>query len=232
VSAEHERVVRVYADFAGVMLTGLRAREDDVARAVVDERSRLAREIHDGMAQQLAFLKMRVAWLKRSPHLVTAEQLGDVEAGLGGALAEARAAITTLRAQPGTAVSEMIANYAEEFAQVAGIAIDVRLSHDHIDLPPRAGVELLRIVQEALNNVRKHAHASRVSVDVEATGDGISVTVRDDGVGLTSDANPRGHFGTQIMAERAESIGGRCHLESTGDGGTSVHVWVPLPTAG
>lgn len=203
--------------------------EDVAAGAVLEERSRLAREIHDGLAQHLAFLKMRVAWMQRSKGGMNAEQLGDIEGVLDTALVEARQAISTLRAEPdGTSAVEAIAGYAEEFSQVSGLPVDVETVGTDTDVGPKVRVELLRVVQEALNNVRKHARASQIWVRVAPRRAGLEVIIRDDGVGVDAGQDRDGHFGLQIMRERAESVGGRLELESSPGDGTAVRVWVPI----
>lgn len=224
------RSLTVCARVAEIALAALHAREERVAGTVVTERARLAREIHDGLAQQLAFLKMRVAWLKRAPDGVSRKSLDDLEGGLSLALAEARSAITTLRSQPNASITESIANYVQEFGQLSGLTVDVRTTTRDLDVAPRSRVELMRVVQEALNNVRKHARASRIEVELVDRRHGIEVSVRDNGVGIPLERPEAGHFGTAIMRERTEAIGGRLSLERCEGGGTVVRVWVPTET--
>jgi two-component system nitrate/nitrite sensor histidine kinase NarX len=222
------RLIRSFGAQASILLERSLLYEEIEAGAILQERSRLAREIHDGLAQHLAFLKMRVSWLKRSPTSVDAQQLEDVEGVLETALIEARHAITTLRAEPqGTTTVEAIAAYAEEFGQVSGLEVQVTRAGMVPEVGPKTRVELLRIVQEALNNVRKHASASEIDIEVGPWESGVQVTVRDDGVGFEVDAEVRGHFGLQIMRERAESVGGRLEVDSAVRSGTAVTIWMP-----
>jgi signal transduction histidine kinase len=113
--------------------------------------------------------------------------------------------------------------------------VSVHVVHDTQvpEVGPRARVEVLRIVQEALNNARKHARASRIDIQVRARGRGVEVTINDDGSGFDTGQREPGHFGIEIMRERAESIGGHFDLTSSTEGGTRVRVWVPaLETPG
>src|SRR5579872_329774 len=199
------------------------------ASAILEERSRLARELHDGLAGHLAFLKMRVGWLRGSAEPVEPAALQEVEDVLAVALTEVRQAIAALRAggDETTPVGDMIARHAAEFGQMSGLGI--RVVQD-VDLPavgPRVRAELVRIVQEALNNTRRHAEATGVEVEIRARRAGLEVTLRDDGRGFGAHAGGRGHYGLAIMRERAESIGGTVEIQSGEGEGTMVRVWAP-----
>lgn len=227
-TAQDVSLLRAFGAQATVLLDRAFLYEEVAAGAILKERSRLAREIHDGLAQHLAFLKMRVAWLKRSPSLVGVEQLGDIEAVLETALIEARHAITTLRAQPeGPSTMDAITDYAREFGQVSGMEVEVTSTGLLPEVGPKVRVELLRVVQEALNNVRKHADAKAVHLRIAARGEGIEVTVEDNGSGFDATRSLEGHFGLEIMRERAESVGGTIRIESQSGAGTCVCIWAP-----
>jgi signal transduction histidine kinase len=229
-TATDARLLRAFGAQASVLLERSLLYEEVAAGAVMQERSRLAREIHDGLAQHLASLKMRVSWLQRSPAALDVGQLRDIEGVLETALTEARQAITTLRSDPeGTSAAEAIASYAEEFGQVSGMRVGVERSGNEPDVGPKARVELLRVVQEALNNVRKHANATRVNVRIAKQDGGTCINIADNGSGFVVDQTMQGHFGLEIMRERMESIGGRLVLTSSPGAGTSVAIWVPAP---
>lgn len=226
--AEDVRLLRSFGAQASVLLERSLLYEEVAAGAVLEERSRLAREIHDGLAQHLAFLKMRVAWLQRSPANLELSHLVDIEGVLETALTEARQAITTLRMAPqGTSAADAIATYAEEFGQVSGLKVEVESLDGVPDIGPKARVELLRIVQEALNNVRKHSHAHHVRVIIAPSDGNLEVRVQDDGVGFEVDNDFQGHFGMDIMSERAQSIGANLQVVSSLIGGTEVRIAVP-----
>lgn len=228
-SPEDIHLLRAFGMQASVLLERSLLYEEVAAGAVVEERARLAREIHDGLAQHLAFLKMRVAWLKRSPAALDVGQLSDLESVLETALTEARTAITTLRAEPeGTSTAEAISGYATEFGQVSGLTVHVDADDDIPEVGPKARVELMRVVQEALNNVRKHANAENVIVRIAHEREGVEVCVHDDGAGFSLKQELQGHFGMDIMNERAQSIGGELEVTSAPQRGTRVRVWVPV----
>jgi signal transduction histidine kinase len=171
---------------------------------------------------------MRVSWLRRAPATIDVSELADIEGVLETALIEARHAITTLRSEPeGTSTIEAIQAYAEEFSQVAGLAVQVALDNDVPEVGAKTRVELLRVIQEALNNIRKHARAARVLLDIHPLDGGVRVVIEDDGTGFGVDQTFEGHFGLQIMRERAESVGGSLQVRSETQAGTQVAVWVP-----
>jgi signal transduction histidine kinase len=227
-SGRDVHLLRAFGAQASVLLERSMLYEEIAAGAVLEERARLAREIHDGLAQHLAFLKMRIAWLQRARDALDDAQLRDIESVLETALIEARHAITTLRARPiGTSTPEAIAGYAEEFGQVSGLEVEVQTAADTPEVGPKTAVELLRVVQEALNNVRKHAEASHVEVEMSQSGSGLRVRILDNGRGFTTGGALQGHFGLEIMRERTESLGGTLTITSTPGQGSQVDVWVP-----
>jgi signal transduction histidine kinase len=197
---------------------------DDMA-----ERARLAREIHDGLAQDLWLAKLTASKLARHPSLdsdarVLAEDLlRSIDAGL----TEAQTAVVAMRPQAGsiTSLSKLVERQVEDFSDRFGIRVDC-----HVDegppVSPRISVEVLRVLQEALNNVRKHANARRVLVTLESQGGAITLSVRDDGTGFDPGTLHRG-YGRQSMLERAQSIGAHLTVDSTPGGGTTVTLRVP-----
>ena len=197
---------------------------DDMA-----ERSRLAREIHDGLAQDLWLAKLTASKLARHPSLdsdarVLAEDLlRSIDAGL----AEAQTAVVAMRSQGGsvTTLSKLVERQVEEFSDRFGIRVDC-----HVDegppVSPRVSIEILRVLQESLNNVRKHAKARRVFVTLESQGGAIELSVRDDGTGFDPTTLHRG-YGRQSMLERAQSIGADLTIDSTLGIGTTVNLRVP-----
>ncbi len=229
---QERRLLEVFGAEAAALLERSQQYEAVAAAAVLQERSRLAREIHDGLAQHLAFLKMRVAWLQRSTEPVEHKSLQDIETVLETALAEARQAISTLRAEPsGASIAEAICEYARQFAQLSDLKVTIDADHNVPEVAPRARVELLRVVQEALNNVRKHAHSTAVQVQIQRWADSLVVCIQDDGSGFPPGQERGGHFGLDIMTERTESIGGSLEVTSSPGTGTVVCIHVPLQFA-
>ncbi len=203
--------------------------------AVTQERSRIAREMHDGLAQILAYLSLE---LQRLEALAGQADTGELAAALRLALERVRAAqadvrenIASLRT---TLAGEMrllpaLQQYLDEYGIQTGIeatlAVDVP---GNPKLSPLAEVQLVRVIQEALTNVRKHAHARAVRVQIGQSDHTLQVQVIDDGCGFAQAGSPAGHFGLQTMRERVQGIGGQLQVESQPGAGTRVQMSVPL----
>jgi signal transduction histidine kinase len=208
-------------------------RDAAAARATSEERARLAREIHDGMSQQLWLARLKQGRLLQEGDLsVEATALAaDVTASIESALDEAKQAILALGPAEGSSFVEVMERYVEEFSDRFGIPAEGRIDPIVEQLGPRAQAELLRIAQEALANARKHADATRVIVQAEPTPDGLRLTVSDNGRGFEPGASGSKGYGLRSMRERSELIGASLALESRPHDGTRVVVDVPLAGA-
>ncbi|MFD0691242.1 sensor histidine kinase [Actinomadura fibrosa] len=203
-----------------------------------DERTRLAREMHDSLTATLAGIALSAtglpAWVRKSPERAESEAR-RIATAAQVATREARSLIAELRDDAvRLPLSEAVSELAAEWESVAGIPVHVDADPD-ADLPLRARHELVTIVREALENVRRHAHASRVDIDIRAVGDGLEARVADDGRGLPDDSGAgwldalarAGHYGLVGMYERAERAGGRLEVASTPGAGTAIMVALP-----
>lgn len=206
-----------------------------IVEAQEAERSRLAREVHDGPAQALsnAIFQVEVVerLLDRDERLARAElkALRDV---MTRELRAVRAYLSQLRPPllADLGLTGAIREAAEQIASVIGIPVDVEVDADIDALPEPVEVVILRVVQESLQNVRKHAKPR--SVRVRAVRDGATwlVEIRDDGVGFDTEqdqTNGRRSFGLQFMRERADLIGGRFEVRSRPELGTVVRLVIP-----
>jgi signal transduction histidine kinase len=193
------------------------------------ERARLAREIHDGLAQDLWLAKLTASKLAHHPTLdAEARALcDDLLRSLDAGLAEARTAVMAMRpdAEPTVTLTELVERRVEEFADRFGVRVDCKLEEGTL-VPARVSLEILRILQEALNNVRKHAHARRTAVTLEYRQGSVALSVRDDGEGFDPAIAASG-YGRQSMQERADSIGARLTVASRPGRGTTVTLRVP-----
>jgi signal transduction histidine kinase len=210
-----------------------RLRDVDAANATLAERARLAREIHDGLAQDLWYAKLKQSRLAQDPALdIEARSTADeVLTAIDSALADARQAVMALRAPPtGSSLEEILRGYVDEFADRYGLRADFQTDDALPRLPPRTEAEVLRIVQEALNNVRKHADATVVRVRSSIENGSIVIVVADNGRGFDPIAVGTGGFGLRGMRERTDLISGSLSLDSRpGDG---ARVSVRFPAAG
>ncbi|MEW5939933.1 MAG: sensor histidine kinase [Chloroflexota bacterium] len=201
-------------------------------RAVLGERTRLAREIHDGLAQTLAFLKIEInraeAFLSQGKADGAARLLHDSARAVSDAYLDARQAIENLRRVPDGRLDSWLRQVAEDYEALTGQCVDVSISLIG-DFPPNAQVQMIRVVQEALANVRKHAQAENVWLSAwESEGEAL-IEVRDDGRGFAlTDSVAAARFGLRGMRERAEAIGADFQVESCPRGGTTVRLRIPL----
>jgi two-component system nitrate/nitrite sensor histidine kinase NarX len=200
--------------------------------AILEERHRLAREIHDSLAQTLGYLNLKTELLESSVQHAeldrAREEIVDVRRVVREACYDVRESIDGLRATDEGGLIQMATDYLREFSQRAALATECAVSPTDRILSPVAETEVLRIIQEALTNVRKHAQAKRVRLKIGGEGDALQVEVADDGKGFNPAAlTPANHFGVRIMRERAERLGGRFEIESERGSGTRVRVCVP-----
>jgi len=200
------------------------ATRDRARLAVIEERARVARELHDGVAQELAQVLAQARQLHAHRPDADSQRLLDAAER---ALHESRAAISTLRAPLDESLSTALQRVAGELGRRLGL--DVRVDVDPaLDVEPEARRALLRIVGEALSNAARHGGARTAAV--ELSGDpSAHMTIRDDGRGFDPDPRriPAGCFGLVSMRERAEAIGGRLAVRSRSGSGTEVEVTLP-----
>lgn len=206
-----------------------------IVEAQEQERTRLAREVHDGPAQALsnAIFQVEVVQrlLDRDERLARAElrQLREV---LTRELRGVRAYLSQLRPPllADLGLSGAITEAADQIGTALGVPVSVDLEDGLDTLPETVEIVALRVIQEALQNVRKHAQATAIRVRVARDGDAWAVEVRDDGKGFDADDPPlsgRRHFGLQFMRERAELIGARFEVRSSPNLGTAVRMTIP-----
>ncbi len=213
-----------------------RLRDVDAANAALAERSRLAREIHDGLAQDLWYAKLKQGRLVQALATDDAARTTarDVLAAIDSALGEARQAVMAMRVEAASVagLDELLATYVDDFADRFGVR--ARFERDGVlpRLAPRTEAEVLRIVQEALSNVRRHADATLVRVSVECTDGVATVRISDNGCGFEPAAVPADRYGLQGMRERAELIGARLAIDSRPMDGTRIVIELPLAAAG
>ena len=201
---------------------------------IVQERNRLAREIHDGIAQTLGFLKLKIAQMKsyiETGQMETMRQTVDIcYDTLVEAYQDARLAIDGLRILPSEeGLAGWLYQTSHDFGETTGIQVDIVEPLAGVDLPPEIHAQLIRIVQEALSNIRKHADARHVTIScVESLGD-LILEVQDDGTGFSPEDVPGpSQHGLRGMRERAELIGADFQVIGLQNEGTTIRVCMPL----
>ncbi|MDY7102645.1 MAG: sensor histidine kinase, partial [Actinomycetota bacterium] len=211
-----------------------------VARAreggVLDERERMAGEIHDTVAQGLAGVITQLeavhqAWGEEAEmrrHLDNAADLAR------RSLDDARRSVRAIRPAPldGAGLAAVLDDVARRWSAVTSVAVDVHTTGDRRGLEPDVEVALLRAAQEALANVAKHACASRVAITLSFMDDGVALDVRDDGAGFDRGVAPGADsFGLTAMRARVGQLDGTVQVESAPGEGTALAIWVPTARA-
>jgi signal transduction histidine kinase len=196
-----------------------------------EERRRIAAELHDGSVQTMAALSIRLGLLGR--RLVDPDERSEMDQ-LRAILSEAQTQIRTLMSELRTpnldqnGLEAALRQCVTRMAEAGGPPVKLEVNTDS-ELPTEERVVLYRIAQEALANVRKHANARAVTVTVNEEGEGLKLSVCDDGRGFDAGrGDVPGHLGLTMMKERAAVAGGWCRVESAPGAGTTVAAWVPF----
>ncbi|MBI4311473.1 MAG: GAF domain-containing sensor histidine kinase [Chloroflexi bacterium] len=235
---EDEEIVQLFANQAAVTIQNARLYDQTQALAVETERVRISREMHDGLAQVLGYVNTKAqaveTFLANGETAVAQEQVRELSEAARSAYQDIREGILALRSQVGAErdLSQVLDEYVAEYQRQSRLQVLVRWDFSPADtaLTPLQEVQIIRIIQEALTNVRKHAEAAHVNLDMKRQGDELHVQVEDDGRGFNPAALRRvdwPHFGLQTMQERAEAIGGTLGIESHPGQGTRVLLRVP-----
>jgi signal transduction histidine kinase len=192
--------------------------------AVMRERRRLAREIHDGMAQDLAFIAQQADAL--SARAGADERLNEIATAARRALDEARLATDVLSRPPDEPLDEALARVAAQASGRWGAVAETHAAPG-LQLPVAEREALLRIVGEAVTNAARHARPRRIRVEIGAQPSR-HVRIHDDGIGFDPAAGlARGSHGLAVMRERAEQVGGRLRVASAPGAGTEILVVLP-----
>lgn len=230
------RVLEAIGEQIALGVENARLHEQVLDRAVLEERERIARELHDGLAQVLGFINTQSQAVKKLLESQRLEEARFEIDAMGAAAREVyddvREAIIGLRVAP-EGLIPTLREYVLQLPRTTGRVVELHVaeSAEGLALAPSTEIQLVRIVQEALNNARKHAGASLVDVRIEADADTLGVQVTDDGHGF--DPQVTGHrgwpqLGLQTMRERAQAIGGTFSVTSTPGEGTTVSIRIPF----
>ena len=226
------QVLETLGHHVATALANTRRAEERHRLAVFEERSVIARELHDSIAQSLSYLKIQLTLLQNRlgekletpDHPEIHKTIDELKAGLGLAYGELRELLNTFRLSPGeTPFTESLAQLTQEMSRQCGFTIELEQHMNSMELSANEEVHLLRIVREALVNIRRHANASWARVAVTSdTLRRVQVIVEDNGIGLPPTLPEHHHYGLTIMNDRAASLHGQLHVEPRPEGGTRV----------
>ncbi len=235
-SAEDEETLVRFAAAAAVAIEISHLHERLRSLAVAEERLHIAHEMHDGMAQILAYVNTKALaveeYLKQGKVVEAAAHISQLSVAAREVYADVREGILGLRVglgEYGTFV-ETLSTYVDRWREQNEIEATFEVSPE-VSLAPPAELQVVRIVQEALANVRKHARAKAVRIEIGRCGGVVRITVKDDGVGFDPAALGRSvfpRFGLSTMRERAESVGGMLKVETAPGEGALVVAELPV----
>ncbi|MBN1667555.1 MAG: GAF domain-containing sensor histidine kinase, partial [Anaerolineales bacterium] len=221
-------ILQAFANQAAIALRNARLYQQAQEMAVLQERNRLAQELHDAVSQTLftaSILAEAVPKVMQYDPEQGRQGLEEIQRLTRSALAEMRTLLLELR--PGALLEKPLGDLLEQLARATSgrlrIPIAVQVEGDTI-LPSQVQVAFYRITQEAFNNIARHAGASQVVVQLATGPDQAQLSIRDDGRGFEIDEVPPGHFGLEIMRSRAEEIGADLLVVSRPAAGTRIEV--------
>lgn len=231
-SDEERTLLETLASHLAGAVESLRVSALERETAIAEERGLLAAGLHDSIAQSLAFLKIQVGLLRsalqRNDRVQLDATLGELDAGLHESLSDVRELLLHFRTRTNAEdITPALRTTLQKFEHQTGLATHLAIEGDGLPLAADVQVQVLHVVQEALSNVRKHARAHEVWVDVQQAPCW-RVEVRDDGCGFeTATVLDETHVGLRIMRERAQRIGATVQVDSVPGSGTCVALTLP-----
>lgn len=239
-AAEVLAVLKSVGELLGLALNNARLEREHLRATVLHERQMMAAEVHDSIAQTLAFVRMRLPLIEAAvgahDDVHTTRYLGELRGAVGEAHASLRAIINDLRAPPDPlGLTHALRDRVGQLRARHGLDAELIDHAPGLALPGAEESQVLQIVSEALANIVHHARASHAWLSVTQQDGRVEVRVEDDGCGL--DANVRaagaaaGHHGIEIMRERARCIGGELEIRPRQGVGTMLQLNFPLPRA-
>lgn len=225
------KLIEAIGRHIGVALAHAQRGESRRRLALLEERAAIARELHDSLAQSLAYLKIQMARLepvlKQSSAASLAENIvGEIREGLSSAYRQLRELLTTFRlGMSGKGLRVALEEAAREYSSRGGFHIRIDNQLVGLELAANEEVHVLQIVREALSNVVQHAGATDVSVNLKIDHDHlVSVSIDDNGRGMKSVRSPEHHYGFAIMRDRAKSLHGNIQFLNREEGGTRIEL--------
>jgi signal transduction histidine kinase len=235
---DDQELVEMFAVHAGIAIQNARLHQEVQSLAIVGERLRISRDLHDGIIQSIYAVSLSLEEALERFEAEPAEATDRVDRAidrLHTTISDIRTFIVGLGPETGTSLADALQSMAQELLAGTGIALDAHLDGaDDVErrLPAEGVHELVQIAREAISNVARHSGASRAELRLDATRDGATLTVSDDGAGFDPRAKlGSGHFGLANLRDRAAAIAGSLSIETRADSGTNIIVRVPLPAS-
>ena len=236
-SQEQRALMETMASHLAGGMESMRAASLEREAAVAEERSMLARELHDSIAQSLAFMKIQVQLLRdavrRTDESGIDRVIGELDEGLKESYSHVRELLLHFRTRTNAEdIEPALRTTLQKFEHQTGLKAHLSVAGHGLPLPPDVQIQVLHVVQESLSNIRKHAHASEIRLTVTQEPQWQFV-VQDNGCGFDPQGQSPGetHVGLHIMAERAHRIGAELTVQSLPGKGTTVTLTLPLRVA-
>lgn len=207
----------------------LKSEEEQVRRlALMQERTVIARELHDSLAQALSYLKIQVTRLNKATQKEDKATIADVSAelkqGLDAAYRQLRELLTTFRLKvDGSGLLSALQTTVKQLTDQSDLQIRLDYQLTNVPLAPHEEIHLLQIIREASQNAVHHSQGSELKISLQHSSDGISLAVEDNGVGIPQSAEKLNHYGLAIMQERSKHLGGSIQIKAREEGGTGVY---------
>jgi two-component system nitrate/nitrite sensor histidine kinase NarX len=229
-------LLQAIGDLVGMTLDNARLARENLRIRLGNERQMLANEVHDALAQALTYMRMRMSLMRdairRGDDAKAHKYWSDVDETLENSQRRLRELITYFRSRMDPlGLLHALTETSERFLDRTGIALEFDNGVPDLCVAPEREIEIFHIVQEALANICRHAHAKHARLALARDGDGYVITIEDDGVGLgayppPADQDEPGHYGIAIMQERARHLGGSLSATSAGQG-TRIELHFP-----
>ncbi|MBI2276278.1 MAG: type IV pili methyl-accepting chemotaxis transducer N-terminal domain-containing protein [Dechloromonas sp.] len=238
ISEQEKHLLETLGQHLGVAIENQRLKSREMELAVSEERNLLAQELHDSIAQGLAFLNIQVQLLQDSLNKGRLEEVqqsvGEIRNGVQESYDDVRELLVHFRTRViQSDLETAITSALEKFEGQTGIATSFEQHGSGAPLAPTDEIQIMHIVQESLSNIRKHAKAHQVQLTLRRNHGVTEIEVRDDGAGFDTVNEPKTHsdrhVGLKIMRERAHRVGGECRITSRIGEGTCVTLSLPKP---
>lgn len=221
-------MIQALADLVGMALSLERQRERDHRLVLLDERTIIARELHDSLAQALTYMKFQVTRLQTliqrgesSEKLLSVSD--ELKEGLNNAYRQLRELLTTFRLQiKDGGLAQALDDTTREFSERGGFPVFLQSDPLAVSLSASEQIHLLQIAREALSNCARHSGAQQVWVHLHQDEEQVVLSIEDDGRGITADYDHRQHHGIGIMQERTRSLNGTIAISPRQPRGTRV----------
>lgn len=238
-TADDQATLERFAVQAGIAIDNAHLHAQAAEIATARERLRIAHEMHDGLAQVLGYVNTKVQaakqYLRRGNTEEASVQLDELAVSARQAYGDVREAIVGLRTLPGNdrSLEDVLSEFLQQWKEQSGVSTHLTIDAD-LRLQTSVELQIVRIIQESLTNVRKHARATNVRLDVHKRDGNLVVSISDDGLGFNPEVTTRGEFpkfGLTTMRERAASVGGSLDIDSRPGSGTTVRFSMPVAAA-